>query len=82
MYNQAIADYTLALESDPSFYIALVARADAYFKIGANEQSLKDYDKICAPRTSENYIWSIDVFANLEQYKDLDLINNPIQDMY
>ncbi|HQH19231.1 MAG TPA: tetratricopeptide repeat protein, partial [Bacteroidales bacterium] len=46
MYNQAIADYTLALESDPSFYIALVARADAYFKMGANEQSLKDYDKI------------------------------------
>ncbi len=56
-YEEALADYTEAIELDPKYVNAYDFRGNAYKAVGKNEEAIADYTKAIelAPKDAINY---------------------------
>lgn len=73
-YKEAIESYSKALELDPKFEKAYVARASAYEKSNLKAEAVEDYKKALAfsPKEKEYYYNAGRLLADLKKYNDAD----------
>lgn len=73
-YEGAIENYSKAIEMDPKFEKAYIARALCYEKINFKSEAVEDYKKAMAfnPKEKEYYYNAGRLLFDLEKYKDAD----------
>lgn len=73
-YKEAIESYSKALELDPKFEKAYVARASAYEKSNLKAEAVEDYKKALAfsPKEKEYYYNAGRLLADLKKYNEAD----------
>src|SRR6218665_538879 len=73
-HKDALANYTKALELDPKFEKAYVARAACYEKQNLKNEALEDYKKVqaFAPKEKTYYYEAGRLLADLGRYSEAD----------
>jgi tetratricopeptide (TPR) repeat protein len=77
-YKDAIDNYTKAIDLDPKYEKAYVARAGAYDKQNQKALAIDDYIKLQAfsPKDKENYYQAGRLLADLKKYNEADQMLN------
>lgn len=72
--EEAITNYSKAIELDPKYEKAYVSRAQCYEKLNKKEQAVDDYKKasLFSPKEKEYYFHAGRLLMNLEKYSEAD----------
>jgi tetratricopeptide (TPR) repeat protein len=69
-YQEAILEYTTAIQFDPGIPIAFSCRGDAYSKLGEVEKAMADYDRATQldPKAAINYYRRGNLYYSAKNY--------------
>jgi tetratricopeptide (TPR) repeat protein len=75
-YKEALTNYSKALELDPKYEKAYIARASLYEKQNQKSEALEDYKRLqaMAPKDKENYYNAGRLLVDLKKYPEADLM--------
>ena len=70
-YQEAIKDYSKAIELEPDYYLRYSFRADCYKELKQYDLAIKDYSKAIEldPEDYWNYVHRADYYKELKQYE-------------
>ena len=75
-YNEAVDNYSKAIEMDPNYVKAYISRAECYEILGKKSEAAEDYKRatIFSPKEKELYFKAGSLYFDIQKYADSDLM--------
>lgn len=75
-YNEAVDNYTKAIEMDPNYVKAYIARAECFELLGKKSEAAEDYKRatVFSPKEKELYFKAGSLYFDIQKYPEADVM--------